>query len=163
MFFVGQHVICTDIAPNPGGGLCPTYRDTKLPVVGGIYTIRRIFCARQFGHDDLAILLDEVHNPVRRYISRTGRNVRCEQFWLGYRFRPVRTTSIEVFRRMLEPVPKRQPVEEEAADLTDEPVRFQMCEPHGFASVGWRISAPPSSPWPASGRQPPACARSQRG
>jgi hypothetical protein len=107
MFFVGQRVVCVNISPNPGGGLSPTYRDTNFPEVGGIYTIRRIFCARPFGHDDVAILLAEVRNPVRRYISRTERNVRCEQFFLGFRFRPVRTTNIDVFLKMLEPAPVR--------------------------------------------------------
>ncbi|HXE88900.1 MAG TPA: hypothetical protein VN524_19100 [Hyphomicrobiaceae bacterium] len=103
-FRVGQHVICVDASPNRAGGLTPTYRDTNLPVEGGIYAIRHIFCARPFGHDDFAILLEEVRNPIRLYISRTGRNVRVEQFFLGYRFRPVRTANIDVFLQMLRPV-----------------------------------------------------------
>ena len=102
-FYVGQHVVCIDVSPNKAGGLHPRYWDTEIPVLGAVYTIRRTFCARRYGHDDIAILLDEVRNPVRRFIARTGRKVRCEQFFLGYRFRPVRTTNIDVFLKMLEP------------------------------------------------------------
>ena len=107
-FDVGQRVICIDVSPNKAGGLRPTYWGTNFPVVGGIYTIRRIFCARRYGHDDVGVLLNEVRNPVRRYFTRTGRNVRCEPFFLSYRFRPVKPTSIEVFRRLLEPESVRE-------------------------------------------------------
>jgi hypothetical protein len=106
-FHVGQHVICIDMTPRRCG-LSPTYSGTRFPVVGGIYTIRRIYDARPLGHDDLAILLREVRNKPRRYISANGRDVRCEQFWLGFRFRPVRPTSIEAFRALLKSVPAEQ-------------------------------------------------------
>jgi len=74
-------------------------------VVSGIYTIRRIFDTRQFGHNDVAILLEEVRNRPRAYTSARGRKVRCEQFWLGFRFRPLHRTNIDVFKAMLEPAP----------------------------------------------------------
>lgn len=108
-FRIGAKVVCVNIRPNKeGGGLHPTYADTRFPVVGGIYTIRRIFDARQFGHDDLAILLVEVRNRVRPYTCARGHQVRCEQFWLAFRFRPLSTTSIDVFLEMLEPEPARK-------------------------------------------------------
>ena len=40
-FHVGQRVVCVTNAPNKAGGLTPRYWDTKLPVVGGVYTYRQ--------------------------------------------------------------------------------------------------------------------------
>jgi hypothetical protein len=125
-FDVGQHVVCVDMTPR-ARGLSPTYADTRFPVVGGIYTIRRIYDARPLGHDDLAILLREVRNRPRPYMSATGRDVRCEQFWLGFRFRPVRPTSIDVFRRLLESVP----AEDEPNHLGDFHRRLRRSEDRG--------------------------------
>jgi hypothetical protein len=72
--------------------------------LGGVYTIRDIFDASAHGFDQPGLLLAEIVNPVRRYISQCG-PVTVEQFWLAYRFRPLRTTNIDVFKAMLEPVP----------------------------------------------------------
>ncbi len=105
IFRIGQRIVCIDASPNKGGGLFPTWAGTRLIETGRIYTIRRMFNARPFGHDDVAILLEEVRNRPRPYTCARGYTVRCEQFWLGFRFRPLRTTSIEIFTRMLEPVP----------------------------------------------------------
>jgi hypothetical protein len=103
IFHVGQRVICTNVTPRRDG-LHPRYASTAIPVLGAAYTIRAIFDARPYGHDDVGTLLEEVVNPIRRYISQRG-PVTVEQFWLAYRFRPLRTTNIDVFLRMLEPEP----------------------------------------------------------
>ena len=96
MFHVGQHVVCVDLRPNKRG-FFPRYSDTVIPVLRGIYTVRRIFDAKRYGYDAAGVLLTEIVNPVRRYITPEGRRVRVEQFFLASRFRPVKRTSIEVF------------------------------------------------------------------
>ena len=103
MFFVGQKVVCVNVTPRRDG-LRPRYRSTAIPVLGAVYTIRELFDANPYGYDEVGLLVEEVVNPVRRYIAKTG-PVKCEQFWLSYRFRPVRTTNIDVFLEMLEPTP----------------------------------------------------------
>ena len=143
MFHVGQKVVCVNARPRRKG-LHPRYASTVIPRLRAVYTIRDIFDASPYGFDEPALLLVEIVNPVRRYTAPTGQ-VECEQFWLANRFRPVCTTNIDVFLKMLEPEPTLRPVEEEAADLTDEPVRVQMCVPPGFASVGWQTE-PADSP-----------------
>jgi hypothetical protein len=105
VFHVGQKVVCINVAPGRDG-LVPRYRGIALPALGGVYTIRDIFDARRYGHDDLGLLMEEIVNPIRRYISEHG-PVTCEQFWLSYRFRPLRTTNIDVFLKMLEPARER--------------------------------------------------------
>jgi hypothetical protein len=79
------------------------------PKKGGIYTVREVFDARPYGFNHDGLLLEEIVNPVLDYIAPAG-PVRCEQFFLAFRFRPLRATSIEVFQKMLEPVP-REPAE----------------------------------------------------
>jgi hypothetical protein len=111
-FHVGQHVVCIDMTPRLDG-LDPRYPDTVVPVLGGTYTVRDVFDAGPYGYDaEAGILLVEVVNPVRPYISKCG-PVECEQFWLAFRFRPVCRTNIEVFEKMLVPVPQ------EPAELVD--------------------------------------------
>jgi hypothetical protein len=115
-FHVGQKVVCVDIRPRrkylhpatAAASVAPLARPEK----GGIYTMREVFDARPHGFDHDALLLAEILNPVLDYIAPAG-PVRCEQFFLAFRFRPLRTTSIDVFTRMLEPVPK------ESAQLVD--------------------------------------------
>jgi hypothetical protein len=111
IFYVGRKVVFVN-GRIRRDGLFPYYPSTALPVVGSIYTIREVFDARPYGYDEAAILLDEVVNPVRRYIAPAG-PVRCEQFFLGNRFRPLHDTSIEIFTQMLQPVPTApaEPVE----------------------------------------------------
>jgi hypothetical protein len=113
MLQVGQRVVCVDMTFR-GDGLRPLYYRTVLPVLGGIYTVRDVFDAAPYGYDDeIGLHLAEVVNPVRRYLCKNRRMVDVEQFWLAFRFRPVRTTNIDVFTAMLEPVPK------EPAELVD--------------------------------------------
>ena len=87
----------------------PRYGSTVIPSLGGVYTVRDVFDGRAYGYDEDALLLVEIVNPVRRYVAPAG-PVACEQFWLANRFRPVRTTSIDIFTQMLEPVPVHEPV-----------------------------------------------------
>jgi hypothetical protein len=91
-FHVGQHVVCVDAAPNRFTGAKPLTR-------GKIYTIRAI-----------------VQGPDWR---PPGWGVHLEGIWMFYpddgvewafhpkRFRPIeeRRTDIEVFRKLLAPVP----------------------------------------------------------
>ena len=86
-----------------------------MPTLGGVYTIRDIFDGRIYGHDEPALLLVEIVNPVREYVSHLGRRVTCEPFWLSFRFRPVRATSIDIFTKLLEPVPGREPADRVAS------------------------------------------------
>ena len=107
-FHVGQKVVCVNISPRPGvRGLHPQHGDEVTPWKGHVYTVRAVFDARPHGYDQDALLLEEIVNPVRRYIAPAG-VVEVEQFFLVFRFRPVRTTSIEVFTRMLVPTPARE-------------------------------------------------------
>ena len=111
-FQVGQKVVCVDLRTR-GDGLNPFYRGTMLPLLGAVYTVRHVFDAGRYGYDgEGALLLAEVSNPVRYYMAPAG-PVECEQFFLDYRFRPLRSTSIEVFTAMLEPAPRKP------ADLVD--------------------------------------------
>ncbi len=100
-FHVGQRVTCVNVTPRRDG-LRPTHAGTVFPKLGGVYTVRDIFDARPYGHDEPGLLLVEVVNPLQQYMSRRG-SVVCEQFWLGFRFRPLPTTNIDVFKKMLEP------------------------------------------------------------
>jgi hypothetical protein len=106
MLYIGRKVVCTDIKPGRLACVRHNFR-TVFPVVGRVYTIRKIFDARPYGHDDLGLLLEEVRNPVREYMAATRKMVRVEQFWLAYRFRPLRRTNIDVFKAMLAPQPVR--------------------------------------------------------
>lgn len=106
MLHVGQKVVCVDIRPVERA-LRPGYAGTVIPTLGGVYTIRYIFDAGVYGYDEPGLLLCEIVNPVRKYISPAGRPVTCEAFWWSFRFRPVRTTNIDVFEKLLEPKPAR--------------------------------------------------------
>jgi hypothetical protein len=102
VFHVGQKVVCIDVSSHKQKGhLRPTYASTVTPTLGGVYTVRDIFDASVYGHDEPGLLLVEIVNPVRRYISLAG-PCECEQFFLAFRFRPVRTTNVDVFTKMLE-------------------------------------------------------------
>ena len=106
MLYVGQKVVCVNDRPR-GDGLRPLYARTTIPKVRGVFTIRDIFDCTVYGYDEPGLLLVEIVNPVLPYIAPAGQ-VRCEQFWLAWRFRPLPTTSIDIFTKMLEPVPVRE-------------------------------------------------------
>jgi hypothetical protein len=109
VFHIGQKVVCIDIRPNKRG-MSPRYTDTVIPVLGNIYTIRESFDASPYGYEENGLLLVEIVNPARWYVTPTGRRVECEQFWLAHRFRPMRTTNIDVFLEMLELVRETKPL-----------------------------------------------------
>jgi hypothetical protein len=104
-FHVGQRVVCVDLSPrrkylHHAVWVAPF----AMPKRGGVYTVRDVFDARRYGFDQDGLLLEEIINPVLDYVAPAG-HVRIEQFFLAFRFRPLRTTSIEAFHKMLEPVP----------------------------------------------------------
>ena len=70
------------------------------PVKGGVYTIRG-FDIDLFDPDEPAVYLEEMVNPECDYLY--GRQ---EGSFYAHRFRPVRTTSIDVFTAMLAPTPR---------------------------------------------------------
>mgnify|MGYP001610460208 CR=1 FL=1 len=70
------------------------------PVKGGVYTIRG-FDGGQLDPDEFGVFLEEMVNPERDYLG--GRQ---EGSFYAHRFRPVRTTSIDVFTAMLAPTPR---------------------------------------------------------
>jgi hypothetical protein len=88
-FHVGQRVVCVDLSP-------------RGKYLHHAVWVRDAFDARPYGFDQDGLLLEEIINPVLDYLAPAG-PVRIEQFFLAIRFRPLRTTSVEVFTRMLEP------------------------------------------------------------
>jgi len=102
VFSVGQKVVCVDASHMVGEGLGET-----RPTAGSLYTIRHIVPRGVYGFDDHGLLLVEIVNPPLWYASRWdwGGRVRRELHFRARRFRPLRTTNIDVFTRMLEPTP----------------------------------------------------------
>ena len=70
------------------------------PRKGGVYTIRG-FDADPFDPNEPGVYLEEMVNPERDYL-----NGRIEGSFYAHRFRPIRTTSIDVFTAMLAPTPR---------------------------------------------------------
>jgi hypothetical protein len=94
MFHVGQKVVCVDefdfIEP-----------DEVPPVKGHVYTIRGMTDKGE----GLFIVLEEIVNLPRQYdegFAEAEFDAEC--------FRPVRTTSIEIFERMLTQLPNKETV-----------------------------------------------------
>jgi hypothetical protein len=92
-FHVGQVVVCIDDRDIrwPGGEEI----GERYPVEGGVYTVRMV----RFCRDSAGLLLHEIVNPICEwYDGGVGE--------LGFhvdRFRPAKTTSLEVFEGMLAP------------------------------------------------------------
>ena len=109
-FHVGQRVICVDDRPRVG--VRAGRGDEAMPKAGITYTIRTILHREPLGLDQDGVLLEEIVNPVRWYTAPAG-PIRAELHFRVDRFRPVRTTNIDVFTRMLEPAPREsaEPVE----------------------------------------------------
>jgi hypothetical protein len=91
MFHVGQQVVCVDDKPRPG------YSDIAMPVRGLVYTIKWIGYFYVEHRKTVCVELCEIIRP--RPVP-----------FIASRFRPVRTTSIEVFERLLTQVPTKEPV-----------------------------------------------------
>ena len=92
-FHIGQVVVCIDAEglPRPlldrGVSACPVER--------GVYTIRGFRSAA----DELGLLLEEIHNPPTTWLNGDTSEL-AFRYW---RFRPAKTTSLEVFEAMLAP------------------------------------------------------------
>ena len=81
----------------------------KLPTLGSVYTIRAIVrCKARGGFDEDGVWLEEIVNAPRLYNSPKGPVV-LELAFRVSRFRPLRTTNIDAFLKMLEPVKVREP------------------------------------------------------
>ena len=98
-FHIGQRVVCVN-ARFSDRVPCERY-----PKRHAVYTVRAMVPRRAHGYDEDGLYLVEIVNARGRYRCPDGRRRRCEVAFRMSRFRPVRTTNIEVFTRMLEPVP----------------------------------------------------------
>jgi hypothetical protein len=98
---IGQKVVCAD-ARRRNDGRRYACDGELLPQEGCVYTIRAIVPCKGLGYEQDGLLLEEVVNPVRRYVSPSG-PVTSELMFRASRFRPVRSTKIDVFLAMLEP------------------------------------------------------------
>jgi hypothetical protein len=105
MFSIGQKVMCVDGKPRKNG-MC-RHTDEVLINVGSIYTVREIIDARGHGCDEDALLLEEIRNPIRVYVTPAGPE-RTEVYFFASRFRPLRTANIDVFTKMQEPTRARE-------------------------------------------------------
>lgn len=96
-FRIGQKVVCinADRIPRPGA---PPYWRTP-PVLRQVYTVAGIGESLSFEGEHV-LFLEEQKNP-----SFLGSKPDCG--YLARRFRPVQTTNIDVFLKMLEPQPEK--------------------------------------------------------
>lgn len=102
MFRVGQKVVCVRV---PEKAICFLLRNAKLPMVGGVYTIRDIV---QFKNCLLLFReLDNAHLANAEY--QGGRIIDGEPGFRADCFRPLveRKTDISIFRRILKDADKR--------------------------------------------------------
>ena len=92
-FHIGQVVVCID-----DKGLPVPYCDravTACPQEGCVYTIRGILVIE----DRVGLWLEEIRNPPAKWLDGEVR----ELAFRSWRFRPAKTTSLEVFEAMLAP------------------------------------------------------------
>ena len=94
MFHVGQRVVCIrgfDHIPQAA---------ISIPSVGQVYTIRDVLLGTYYdGSRQYALVFQEFTNPP----GPDG----CECCFSPVCFRPVKDTSIEVFRKLLAPMPEK--------------------------------------------------------
>lgn len=93
MFHVGQQVVCIQYGRNPNA---PKHLRHAIP--GQVYTVRGFL---EWG-TELGIYVEEIINPLHT----SGVE------WAFYKdcFRPVKPTSIDVFRKLLSPIRERETV-----------------------------------------------------
>lgn len=91
-FHVGQKVVCVDVSERPHAR---PWAGQYRPVLGCVYTVRG-WVQAIWDDDPPGIVLEEIINPTSPI---TGR----EPYFNPARFRPVKTTSIEIFQKMLVP------------------------------------------------------------
>jgi hypothetical protein len=103
MFAIGQKVVCVDDRLRKGKRL---YRE-NLPKNGVVYTVREMVDAAvtrtKIGCSGWLKLV----NRKRWYTPPIGR-IFTEMFFSASCFRPLRSTNIDAFLKMLEPTPARE-------------------------------------------------------
>jgi hypothetical protein len=98
--YVAQKVLCLDDRRRGGG----RWEHEALPKTGAVYTVRAIVsCIAEYGLDEDGLPLAEIVNQPRLYSTPRGPVTRELAIRIS-RFRPVRTTNIELFQKMLEPL-----------------------------------------------------------
>jgi hypothetical protein len=97
MFHVGQRVVCV---ANVIEDTDDYAQGETVPVVGQVYTIRSI----EDYPDGPSATLEEIVNRPLEYELFDGSCDVGECDFPIYNFRPVKTTNIDVFLKMLEPV-----------------------------------------------------------
>ncbi|MFM9847673.1 MAG: hypothetical protein ACKVP3_10995 [Hyphomicrobiaceae bacterium] len=92
MFCIGQKIVCVENAPR---------KHHAPPITlqrGAIYTVRACVGGEP-PYSRPGVLLEEIRSPIS---SKHG----LEWAFYADRFRPIRTTSIDTFLKMLEPTPE---------------------------------------------------------
>jgi hypothetical protein len=92
-FYVGQRVVCVDVNFSHE----PLWRSCVcvFPRLNSIYTIRAMRCV----NDLIGLCLSEIVNSYEYFIEGYA-----EAAFDSRRFRPVRTTSIDQFTKLVRPV-----------------------------------------------------------
>lgn len=104
MFQVGQHVLRVKVPPADWERRTDRqygYGDEQKPVVGTVYTVRSI---RNDLYPELALLVEEIVNPVRGYTLHDGRQAIIEPHWPVRSFRPLSSDRLSIFRQHLAPL-----------------------------------------------------------
>ena len=100
MFYIGQCV--TPVREASAAARKQAARiGASFPIYGVVYTIRAIVFETRTG--ETVLLFEEILNPVLRGES-------LERGFRAVHFRPVKPTSIEVFRQLLSPIHERETV-----------------------------------------------------
>jgi len=96
-FYVGQPVVCVDVNFSRE----PTWRRAirEFPKLKGVYTIRDM----RVEGDLVGLCLEEIINARANFSSG-----HVEAAFDSRKFRPLRSTSIEVFERLLAPVASKK-------------------------------------------------------
>jgi hypothetical protein len=104
-FHIGQKVVCVNVTPSShplAANKCHLLRK------GDVYTIRDIDVRFASLHGDITIRLEEIRRPIQQPCKIPD----WEPGFASRRFRPVRTTSIDIFTSMLAPTPRvKEPAE----------------------------------------------------
>ena len=102
-FRIGQRVVCVNVEFSQE----PTWRTavTVLPVLGFMYTIRSMRAV----DDVIGLCFEEMVHPFRHFAEGY-----VEPAFDSRRFRPLATTRIDIFEKLLAPVERvahRRPLE----------------------------------------------------
>lgn len=91
MFQVGQHVICVDDSD------CNIRFGEKSPKKGSVYTVREL----TFFSGAPGLRLEEIVNAPLKYADGFG-----EATFFAWRFRPLSSDRLSIFRQHLAPIDK---------------------------------------------------------